>query len=170
MRLRWQQFFRPVNVLSISNVSSFRFLPLRVGKLLFTNSSIIPRMQGVRFSLARFVSPLGYMKQVPKYAETKRVHGTGSEIHAVACGPKNCGWRMHVQVSSSNTQACMYLSHSKIKPWNRVLSCITQTKRLKYDMALKTLKWSPCSAQLGGGVIYSREKIWKGTQQTRAQC
>ena len=47
-------------------------LPLRVGKPLFTNGSIVPRARGVRFSLAHFISPppppplpLSYMKQVP---------------------------------------------------------------------------------------------------------
>ena len=66
MRLPSQRFFRPVGLLSISNVSSFRLLPLRVGKPLFTNGSIVLRARGVRFSLARFVSPpLSYMKQVP---------------------------------------------------------------------------------------------------------
>ena len=66
MRLSCQRFFRPVSLLSISNVSSFRLLPLRVRKPLFTNGSIVPRAQWVRFSLARFVSPpLSYLKQVP---------------------------------------------------------------------------------------------------------
>ena len=98
MRLPCQRFFRPVGLLSISNVSSFRLLPLRVGKPLFTNGSIVLRGRGVRFSLARFVSPppelheAGTIRkrwnQATKYAETKRVHGTGSEIHAVVCGPK----------------------------------------------------------------------------------
>ena len=37
-----------------------------VGKPLFTNSSIIPCVTGVQFSLERFVSPpLSYMKQIP---------------------------------------------------------------------------------------------------------
>ena len=66
MHLPYQRFFRPVSLLSISNVSSFRLLPLRVRKPLFTNGSIVPRVQGVRFNLAHFVSPpLSYMKQVP---------------------------------------------------------------------------------------------------------
>ena len=66
MRLTCQRFYRPVSLLSISNVSSFRLLPLCVGKPLFTNGSIVPHARGVRFSLARFVSPpLSYMKQVP---------------------------------------------------------------------------------------------------------
>ena len=65
MRLPCQRFFRPVGLLLISNVSSFRLLPLHVGKPLFTNGSIVLRARGVRFSLARFVSPpLSYMKQV----------------------------------------------------------------------------------------------------------
>ena len=106
MRLPCQRVFRPVSLLSISNVSSFRLLPLRVGKPLFTNGSIVPRARGVRFSLARFVSPppppppppppelheTGTIRkrwnQATKYAETKRVHGTGSKIYAVVCGPK----------------------------------------------------------------------------------
>ena len=57
MRLPCQRFFRPVSLLSISNVSSFILLPLCVGKPLFMNGSIVPHVQGVRFSLARFVSP-----------------------------------------------------------------------------------------------------------------
>ena len=49
-----------------SNVSSCRFLPLRVGKPLFTDASIVSRLRGVRFFGARFCSPpLSYMKQVP---------------------------------------------------------------------------------------------------------
>ena len=35
-------FFRPVSLLLISNISSFRLLTLHVGKPLFTDSSIIP--------------------------------------------------------------------------------------------------------------------------------
>ena len=101
MPLPCQRFYRPVSLLSISNVSSFRLLPLHVGKPLFKNGSIAPRAQGVQFSLARFASPppelheTGTIRkcwnQATKYAETKRVHGTGSEIHTVECGPKNCG-------------------------------------------------------------------------------
>ena len=59
-------FFRPVCLLLISNVSSFKLLLLRVGKPLFTNGLIVPCVRGMRFRLACFVSPpLSYMKQVP---------------------------------------------------------------------------------------------------------
>ena len=61
-----QRFCRPTSLLSRSNVSSCCLLPLHVGKPLFTDGSIVPCPTRVRFSLARFVSPLlSCMKQVP---------------------------------------------------------------------------------------------------------
>ena len=59
-------FYRPMSLLSTSNVSSCSFLPLRVGKPLFTDPSIVPRSREVRFLVARFCSPpLSFMKQEP---------------------------------------------------------------------------------------------------------
>ena len=55
-----------MSVISRSNVSSCRFLPLRVGKPLFTDASIVSPSRGVRFFGARFCSPPpSCMKQVP---------------------------------------------------------------------------------------------------------
>ena len=48
-----------------------------------------------------------HWNQATKYAETKRVHGTGSEIHAVVCGPKIAVDACMCKVSSNNTHACM---------------------------------------------------------------
>ena len=47
MRLSCQQFLDQFVYLSISNVSNFRLSLLRVGKPLFTNSSIVPCARGV---------------------------------------------------------------------------------------------------------------------------
>ena len=67
--------FRPVSLPSTSNISSFRLLPLCVGKPLFTNGSIVPCARGVQFSLVRFVSsPLSYIKQVPFKSDGIRLH------------------------------------------------------------------------------------------------
>ena len=87
--------------LSSSNISSSSFLPLRVGKLLFTDGSIVPCVTGVRFLVARFCSPppelhetgtiRKHWNRAAIYVETKRVPGTESEIQAVVCGLKNCG-------------------------------------------------------------------------------
>ena len=52
-----QQFFGHMSLMSRSNVSSCSFLPLRVGKPLFTDASIESRSRGVRFFGARFVRP-----------------------------------------------------------------------------------------------------------------
>ena len=126
MRLSCQRFFRPVSLLSISNVSSFRLLPLRVRKPLFTNGSIVPRAQGVRFSLARFVSPpLSYLKQVPfKSAGIGLQNMQKLSVYTVQ-GLRYMLWYADqkiavdacmCKVSTNKTHACMYLYHSKIKP------------------------------------------------------
>ena len=89
--------------MSRSNVSSCRFLPLRVGKPLFTDASIVSRSRGVRFFGARFCSPppelhetgtiRKHWNRATIYVETKRVHEQLSEICALECGLKNCGKR-----------------------------------------------------------------------------
>ena len=94
--------------MSRSNVSSFRFLPLRVGKPLFTDASIVSRSRGVQFFGARFCSlpppppppelhETGIIRKhwnrATIYAKTKRVHKQASEIRALECGLKNCGKR-----------------------------------------------------------------------------
>ena len=91
-----QQFYRPMSLLSISNVSSFSLLPLRVGKLLFTDGSIVPRATGVRFLVA--CSPPPHHPELHKtntirkhwnwattYAETKHVPQQLSEIDVLEC-------------------------------------------------------------------------------------
>ena len=132
MRLTCQRFYRPVSLLSISNVSSFRLLPLCVGKPLFTNGSIVPRARGVRFSLARFVSPpLSYMKQVPFESAGIRLQNMHKLSVYTVQGLRYMLWYADQKIAvdacmckvSSNT-ACMYLSHSKIKPRKRLLSCV----------------------------------------------
>ena len=90
--------------MSTSKVSSCRVLQLRVGKLLYTNGSIVPRATGVRLFFARFCSPpLSCTKPVPfestgiaatKYAETKRVHEVGAEVQPLECGLKIAVYRL----------------------------------------------------------------------------
>ena len=99
MHLLCQWFYRPMTLLSRSNVSSCSLLPLRAGKPLFTDGSIVPRVRGVRFFVARFCSPppelhetgtiRKHWNRATIYAKTKRVHEARSEIHAVVCGLKN---------------------------------------------------------------------------------
>ena len=76
-RIRFQRFYRPISLLFRSNVSSCSLLPLRVGRPLFTDGSIVPRATGVHFLLARFVSPpLSWMKQVPFESTGIRLQNT----------------------------------------------------------------------------------------------
>ena len=46
-----------MDLLSRSNISSCSFLPLHVGKLLFTDGSIVPHVRGVHFWRAYFCLP-----------------------------------------------------------------------------------------------------------------
>ena len=100
-QLLCQRFYRPMTLLSRSNVSRCSFLPLHVGKPLFTDASIVPCSRGVRFFDARFCLPpppelheTGTIRKLWNratiYAETKCVHEQLSEIHALGCGLKNC--------------------------------------------------------------------------------
>ena len=59
-------------------------------------------LQGSTLSGPRMTTGFG-----PFELPTKRVHGTGSEIHAVVCGPKIAVDACMCKVSSNNTHACM---------------------------------------------------------------
>ena len=138
--------------MSRSNVSSCRFLPLRVGKPLFTDASIVSHLRGVRFFGARFCSPPpppSYMKtgtiqkhwnRATIYAKTKRVHEQLSEIRTLECGLKNCGkgnvmcniiWKLCKQQTHINGSTHSYCRTKALKMY--------QTKRLESDVTQESL-------------------------------
>ena len=109
-----------MSLLSTSNVSSCSFLLLCVEKPLFTDGSIVPRVRGVRFFLARFCSPpelhetgtiRKHWNRATIYAETKRVHEQLSEIHALECGLKNCVKR-NVMCNTETVQTVEIPTHN----------------------------------------------------------
>ena len=105
---------------------TLKLLPLCVEKPLFMNSSIVPHVQGVWFSLVRFLlHPLGYMKQVPFESTGIRLPNKQKLSVYTRQGVRYTLWyadrkiavdECMCKVNSNITHASMYLSHSKIKP------------------------------------------------------